>query len=397
MSFFQNIEMMPEDPILSLPIMFKADPSLKKVNLGVGAYQDSEGDQFVLASVRKAEALIASKNGKKEYLPIEGDQNYINESYKLIFGENSSIRTSGLTFGAQTIGGTNALRIGGEFIAQQLSKSIYISDPSWPNHKGIFTKAGLKVESYPYYDTNTNKLDFAKTCESIKLMPPGSAILLQGSCHNPTGLDPSFEQWQELSSLLKKQKILPFFDFAYQGFGKGIEEDAQAIRYFYEQGHEMLIATSYSKNMGLYGERAGFFAIVSSDEKSVKKATSHLKQIIRGNYSTPTLHTARIVSTLLISPEIKALWKEELTSMRERIKEMRIALITGIKSKNAKKDFDFLQNQLGIFSFCGLNSHQVQKLRQEYGIYMPSNGRINVAGLNKKNLPYVIQSILTVL
>lgn len=397
MSFFEPIELMPDDPILSLPIVFGADPRTTKVNLGIGAYKDSEGKSLILTSVRKAEAILLKRNLNKDYLPIEGDRDFITESLKLVFGAASPLITSGTVFGAQTIGGTGALRIGGEFLAQQISKTIYLSNPTWPNHKAIFNRAGLKIESYPYYDHLHHRLDFPAMYQALNALPSGSIVLLQASCHNPTGMDLAMEQWQEISKLVKKQKIIPFFDFAYQGFAQSIDEDAKGVRYFAEEGHEMLVATSYAKNFGIYGERAGFLAVVSKNKEAANKVGSQIKQIIRGSYSTPPLHSARIVTTILKDPELKKEWLDELDNMRGRVNEMRKALIGELLLRFKDKDFSFLNQQRGLFSFCGLDNGQVHKLREEKGIYMPSNGRMNVAGLNWHNLEYVVNAIVSVL
>lgn len=394
MPFFDTIELLPDDPILSLPIAFAADSNPNKVNLGIGAYQDAEGKSFVLMTVKKAEEMLLKKNLSKEYLPIEGNGSYIKESLKLLFGDSDRIH-KGEVFAAQTIGGTGALRLGGEFLTQELTKTIFLSDPTWPNHRVLFSRAGFRLESYAYYDEQRHVIDFKRMTAAIGAMPAGSAILLHACCHNPTGIDPTPEQWQELSHLIKQQNLIPFFDIAYQGFGKGLKEDAYPIRLFANEGHEMVVASSYSKNFGLYGERVGVLTVFTHGQEATKRVASQIKQIIRGNYSNPPLHGSRIVATILQSPELKKEWEQELSNMRDRVNEMRIALIAGLAVKSSK-DFSFLQKQLGIFSFCGLNKDQVHRLRQEKGIYMPANGRINVAGLNSKNVDYVVESIIAV-
>lgn len=397
MSFFEAANLLPDDPILSLPIAFEKDLRPNKVNLGIGAYKDAEGKPMVLQSVRNAEMQILEKNLNKEYLPIEGHPEFLKKSLELIFGQNCLQTKSQEIFAAQSIGGTGALRLGGEFLAQETSKIVFLSEPSWPNHKLIFTRSGLKVDSYPYYNSQNHSLDFEKMCDAIKAMPPASIILLQAGCHNPTGIDPSFDQWKKLSEIILKQKIIPFFDLAYQGFGLDIEEDAKPIRYFVEQGHELFVASSYSKNMGLYGERAGLLSIVSRNAEIAKKIGSNIKQIIRGIYSTPSLHPGRLVATILQSENLKKDWLEELTNMRTRITEMRKTFVAGLLAKGAGQDFRFMNQQLGLFSYCGLDQDLVEHLRQDYAIYMPKNGRINIAGLNLHNMSYVIESILSVL
>ncbi len=397
MSFFNTIPQIPEDPILSLPIAFAADPRAQKVNLGIGAYQTDEGHPLVLKSVQKAEQYILRQHLDKEYLPIEGDPTFIRCALSLLFGEHSSVLQAKSLFAAQSVGGSSALRVLAEFFAKFVSKNIFISHPSWSNHKQIFERAGLTINSYPYFDQKTKALDHEGMCVAIQNMPPGSLILLHGCCHNPTGMDPTFEQWQILSALIKKQRIIPLFDLAYQGFGRGIEEDAQAVRYFAEEGHEMGIAYSFSKNFGLYAERVGFLTLICDQAALVPNISCQTKYLIRSNYSNPPIHGARIVSTILQFPELTVEWKTELNQMRQHIQEMRRALVEALLAASPKHDFSYLQQQVGLFSFSGLSPEQVQRLRQEKAIYMLSNGRINIAGLNTRNLPYVVEAILSVL
>lgn len=396
MPFFDSITLLPEDSILGIQIAYGADPRVNKVNLGIGSYKDSEGKPLVFNAVRKAEQILLSQNLNKEYSPIQGDPEFLYEAAKLIFGENCASLTNGKIFCAQAIGGTGALRLGGEFLAQT-SKTLYISDHNWPNHQTIFSRGGMKCLFYPYYDAKIHKINFDGMCQAITKMVPGSVILLHACCHNPTGLDPSFEQWKQLSQLLQKHEVIPFFDFAYQGLAENLEGDARPVRYFLEQGHEMIISSSYSKNFGLYGERLGMISIVTPHKEIAQRVGSHVKQIIRGNYSTPPIHPQRIVKTILQSPELKAEWIEELNNMRGRINAMREALVAGLFAKGSDKDWSFLSPQRGIFSYCGLTPDQVQKLIKDYGIYMPLNGRINVAGLNWHNLDYVIEAIIAVI
>lgn len=397
MSFFTDIPQLPEDPILGLPIAFAADPRPNKVNLGIGAYKTAEGQPLVLNSVRKAESLLIQKHLTKEYLPIEGDAEFLRYALQILLGTDSPLWQSGRFFAAQTVGGSSALRIGGEFLAKLVSKTIFLSQPSWSNHKSIFEKSGMNVGSYPYFDPKTCLLDYQGMSKAIKNMPPESIILFHGCCHNPTGIDPSFEQWKELSDLIKQQKLIPFFDIAYQGFGHGLEEDAQPIRYFINEGHDMLIAYSFSKNFGIYGERTGFLTVMSSQADRVSQIGSQIKNLIRGNYSNPPLHGARIVSTILKSHELTLEWKVELNNMGERVKEMRKALIAALLVHGQDRNFAYMHQQNGLFSFLGLNPEQVQTLRKENAIYMPSNGRINIAGLNTQNVSYVAEALLSVM
>ena len=397
MPFFNDIPLLPDDPILGLPIAFAADSRPNKVNLGIGAYKTAEGLPLVLSSVRKAESQLLQKHLNKDYLRIEGDGEFLRCALQLLLGTDSNLLQSGHFFSAQTVGGACALRIAGEFLAKLISKTIFISQPSWSNHKQIFERAGLNVGSYPYFDPKTCLLDYLGMCEAIKNMPPRSVILLHGCCHNPTGIDPTFEQWKELSELIKKQQLIPLFDIAYQGFGDGLDQDAQAIRHFVREGHEMLIAYSFSKNFGLYGERVGFLTIMSSKPETMPKVGSQIKYLIRANYSNPPLHGARIISTILKSPELTSEWKMELNNMCERVKEMRKALVAALLVQGKDRNFAYMHRQNGLFSFSGLSPEMVERLRSEKAIYMPSNGRINIAGLNTQNLSYVAEGLLSVL
>lgn len=398
MPFFNDLPLLPDDPIFGIPLLFASDPRSIKVNLGIGAYKTVEGIPLVLNSVKKAEFQILKKNLNKEYLPIDGDGEFIESSLQLLFGPDLSNLNRQQVLAAQTIGGAGALRIAGELLAKSISKSIFLSQPSWPNHKPIFERAGLNVGSYPYLDLKTNQLDFQGMCEAIKNMPSSSAILLHGICHNPTGIDPSLEQWKELSGLIRKKQLLPFFDIAYHGFGQDLEKDAEPIRLFARDGHEMVTAYSFSKNFGLYGERVGFLTIVSSNTEATPKLASQVKTLIRSNYSNPPLHGARIVKTILRTSELLLEWQTELENMRDRVHQMRKALVAALLVKGErKKDFSYMHKQCGLFSLCGLNFDQIQRLRAEKGIYMTNNGRINVAGLNTTNLEYVADAILSVM
>lgn len=396
MSFFDSVTLLPDDPILHLPIAFNADSRPNKVNLGIGSYKDADGKSFVLSCVKKEEASLISKEISKEYLPIEGSASFIKASSELMFSKEILNDHQGGFFGAQSLGGTGALRLGGEFLVQETSKSIFVSSPSWPNHKVIFTRAGMKVHHYRYYDEHLHRIDFHGMCHDIKNMPPGSTILFHASCHNPTGLDLSMDEWKEISQLVKKQKVIPFFDFAYQGFKENVDDDACAIRYFASQGHEMLVANSFSKNFGLYGERVGSLCILTRHTEATQRVGSQIKQIIRGNYSNPPRHGVQIVANILQSETLKKEWLQELASMRDRIKSMRKALGAGLEAKVKDKDWSYINHQSGFFSFCGLNTEQTQQLLQKYAIYMPSDGRINIAGLNEHNLDYVVNALAEV-
>jgi Aspartate/tyrosine/aromatic aminotransferase len=396
MPFFDSLTQFPEDPIFSLPILFAADTRPNKVNLGIGSYRDTEGKPYLLNSVKKAEHSLLASERNKEYLPIDGDPAYLKVSRDLIFGSELASQLAGKIYSAQSPGGTGALRTGGSFLCQETSKTIFLPNPTWPNHKGVFTTSGMKIHQYRYYNEASNSLDFGGMCSDIAEMPPGSTILLHTNCHNPTGMDPSFEQWQELSTLIKKQNVIPFFDFAYQGFKESVDADAAPIRYFASQGHELLVANSFSKNFGLYGERVGALNVITTHPDSARKAGSQIKSLIRSNYSNPPKHGAAIITEILSNDSLKKEWIIELDNMRDRLKEMRHTLIAGLQSKGGKKDWSFLNKQSGFFSYSGLNDGQVHRLIKDYGIYMMGNGRFNVAGLNGHNIDYVIAAILEV-
>lgn len=395
MSVFDSLELLPEDPILGIPKMFAADPRPNKVNLGIGTYKDAEGASYVLDCVRDAEAALLTRKMNKEYLAIEGDMQLAKLIGLLIFGTQEWESNERRLFTAQTIGGTGALYIGGKLLLQQ-HDAIYIPNATWPNHHPLFTRLGMQVHTYPYYDDHKHQIDFDKMCHEIALIPPGNAILLHPCCHNPTGIDPTQEQWKHLSALIKKQRLIPFFDFAYQGFRGTIDDDAFAIRYFASQGHEMLVAYSCAKNFGLYGERVGTLSIVTQDQGSIQKVASQVKKIIRSHYSSPPRHGADIVSLILNDEAMKKTWIHELGNMRDRLQEMRHTLIAGLQARNSFHDWTFLNRQRGFFSFCGLNERQVQRMIKDYAIYMPVDGRINVGGLNGHNMEYVIGAITDV-
>lgn len=397
MSFFTSVELLPEDPILSLPILFAADPHENKVNLGIGSYKDDKGSPVVFSCVKQAEQLILEKNMNKEYLPIEGHAGYNAAISKLLFGPAAQKYSNGEMVTVQTVGGTGALRIGAEFLARNRKMDIYVSDPTWPNHRPILTYSGMSVHTYPYYHKSTHDLDFPGLCEAINLMHSPGVLLLHACCHNPTGIDPTHEQWQELSVLIKKKKLFPFFDVAYQGLGHGVEEDVYPVRYFLEQGHEMLVASSCSKNFGLYGERVGSLTIVTQEAETTRRILSQVKQIIRSCYSMPPLQGGRTVATILQSDKLTEEWKQELSVIRNRIKQMRKELVAGLVEAGVSKDVSFFETQLGMFSYTGLTLHQVQRLRQEYGIFATSNGRINIAGLNESNIQYVVSAFSDVM
>lgn len=394
MRFFEKMPLLPDDAIFSLPILFAADQRPQKVNLGIGIYQNEDGRNVVLPSVRKAEALISAKELGKNYLPIDGDTDFIHETSSIIFGNANTASEDGRAFVVQTPGGACALRLGAEFLSTLVSRNIFLSNPSWINHKNIFTRAGLEVHNYPYFERRKHILDFTSLCDAINRLPAGSVLLLQGCGHNPTGVDPTKEQWRELSALIKEKKVIPFFDLAYQGFCCGLEEDAYAVRYFAEQNHEMLVAYSFSKNMGLYGERVGALAILSETQEESRKVASQVRQMIRGIYSTPPLQGGRIAALILKNDGLRAEWEKEVDEMRTRLQNTRQNFAMELEKNILNIDYRFVSTQKGMFTYCGLTPLQVELLIKKYAIYLPSDGRINVAGLNKHNFAYAVESIL---
>lgn len=394
MSHFNSVELLPEDPIFHLPVLFNADQHAKKVNLSVGSYKNAQGKSYVLECVRHAEKIIYERKLDKDYLPIAGKADFINATLKLLFGHALS-EISDRTFGMQTIGGTGALRVASEFFARIGFREICLPDPTWANHGPIFKYSGLKVGWYPYYDAKRHVLNFSGICDALKKSSEHTVFLFHVCCHNPSGMDLSQEQWKELSSLVKKLKLIPFFDVAYQGFGVGIEEDAYPMRLFVEHGHEMFVANSFSKNMGLYGERAGSLAVVTSDQDTIRRTSSQLKQIARSSYSNPPLSPERIVTLILQTESLAKLWSQELAGMRERIQEMRVDLVSSLKSVGI--DCGFLEKQKGIFAYLGLTVDQVLQLRSDYGIYVAENGRANLASLNSDNFETVAAALAKVM
>ncbi len=390
-SFFNSVESAPEDPILSLPILFAQDPRPDKINLGIGSYKSSEGKSILLRSVERAEEFVCKRKAPRDYLPIEGDPHFNSEMIKLVLGDH----TAEMQIAAfQMVGGTEALRVGGEFLARHLSSLVFISDPSWSNHHLIFSHAGLMTETYPYYDSKKHAIDFTKMADSVSKMPPGSIILLQTACHNPAGASLKKEEWQKLCELLQKGRILPFFDNAYQGFGKSIEEDSYPCKLFLDQGMEMLIASSCSKNFGLYGERVGSLIFVSRHQSSLQTSKSQIKKIVRSFCSTPQIYGAAVVAEILSNASLRKDWIEEVNAMRDRVIEMRSALSSLLNAKSGKS-FDFIREQEGFFSLLGITQEQVLQLRHKNGIYIPLNGRINIAGITQNNLEPLVNALLS--
>jgi aromatic-amino-acid transaminase len=397
-SLFESVELAPRDPILGLNEQYNADTRTGKVNLGVGVYYDDEGRIPLLDAVSKAETARIEAHAARGYLPIEGIPGYNKGAQTLLLGEGSPLIAAGRVLTAQALGGTGALKIGADFLKQLLPDAkVVISNPSWENHRALFERAGFLVETYPYYDAATHGLDFPGMLASLQALPEQTIVVLHACCHNPTGVDPTFAQWQQIVEVVKARNLVPFLDIAYQGFGDGLEEDASVVRLFAQHDLTMFISSSFSKSFSLYGERVGALTLISSSKEESGRVLSQLKRVIRTNYSNPPTHGGTVISTVLNTPELYTLWTNELAAMRERIRTMRVQLVEKLKSQGVTQNFDFVLSQRGMFSYSGLTAQQVDRLRDEHGVYAVSSGRICVAALNSRNIDYVAASIAKVL
>ena len=395
---FETIEMAPADPILGLTEAFKKDPRPGKINLGVGIYKDADNNTPIFQCVKKAEERLLKQETSKTYLPIPGAPEYGAAVQALLFGADHEIRAGKRAVTAQAPGGTGALRIGGEFVKRMFpSARMWVSAPTWENHLGVFKAAGLDVQTYPYYDPANKSLAFSEMVEALKAVPKGDVVLLHACCHNPSGMDPDLAQWKTLAEVAHARGFLPFFDFAYQGLGDGIDEDAAGLRVFCRPGCELIVSSSFAKNFGLYCERAGALTVVASSEEVAQRAFSQLKICIRTNYSNPPSHGGSIVTTVLNDPELRALWQSEVKAMCVRIHDMRHLFVETLKAKGVKRDFSFITRQKGMFSFSGLTRPQVDVLRDKYAIYVVGSGRINVAAMTPANMEPLCQAMAEVL
>jgi len=398
MSLFSAVEMAPRDPILGLNEAYNADARPHKVNLGVGVYYDEQGCIPLLRAVAEAEKQRVAAQAPRGYLPIEGIAAYDQAVQHLLFGAESSLVREGRAITVQAVGGTGALKIGADFLKRLLPDAVVaISDPSWENHRALFEGAGFPVQNYRYYDAASNGLNRAGFLADLQALPERSVVVLHACCHNPTGVDLQPADWQAVLDVVKARNLVPFLDIAYQGFGDGIEEDAQAVRLFADSGLTFLVSSSFSKSFSLYGERVGALTLVSESREESARVLSQVKRVIRTNYSNPPTHGATIVASVLGNPELRALWEAELGEMRQRIRGMRNALVEGLAAAGATRDFAFVNAQRGMFSYSGLTAEQVERLKSEFGIYAVSTGRICVAALNERNLPPAIQAIAAVL
>ncbi|EOA6595262.1 amino acid aminotransferase [Vibrio vulnificus] len=395
---FEKVVAAPADPILGLTEEFKKDPRAEKINLGVGIYKTEQGETPVLATVKKAEAALVETEKTKSYLTIEGTAEYALAVQKLLFGADAELINAQRAKTAQAPGGTGALRVAGEFIKRQLGDvKIWISNPTWANHHGVFRAAGLETVEYAYYNPETKDKDFAAMLADLEKASAGDVVLLHGCCHNPTGIDPTAQEWEVLAKLVADKGLLPLFDFAYQGFAKGVEEDAQGLRTFAKFNKEILVASSFSKNFGLYNERVGAFTLVADSQEIAETAFSQVKAIIRSIYSNPPAHGSAVVTHILNDAALRAEWEAEVAEMRDRIQEMRELFVATLKEEGVAADFSFIERQNGMFSFSGLNKDQVARLKEEFAIYIVGSGRISVAGMTKSNMGPLCKAIAAVL
>ena len=398
MSLFTAVEMAPRDPILGLNEQFAADTHPQKVNLGVGVYYDDKGKLPLLQCVQAAEKLMADKPSPRGYLPIDGIAAYDSAVKSLVFGAQSEPFTSGRVATIQAIGGTGGLKVGADFLKRLKPQAkVLISDPSWENHRALFTNAGFVVEAYPYYDAAQRGIHFDGMLAALNAAEAGTIVVLHACCHNPTGYDITAAHWDQVIAAVKARDLVPFLDMAYQGFGHGIAEDGAVIGKFVAAGLSFFVSTSFSKSFSLYGERVGALSVLCQSKEEADRVLSQLKIAIRTNYSNPPIHGGAVVAAVLNTPALRQQWEQELAEMRVRIKAMRQSLVDGLKAAGVAQDMGFITTQIGMFSYSGLNKDQMVRLRSEFGVYGTDTGRMCVAALNTKNLDYVCQSIAKVL
>ncbi|MBR8244969.1 amino acid aminotransferase [Burkholderia multivorans] len=398
MSLFSAVQLAPRDPILGLNEAFNADTRPTKVNLGVGVYTNEDGKIPLLRAVREAEKARVDAGLPRGYLPIDGIAAYDAAVQKLLLGNDSPLIAAGRVVTAQALGGTGALKIGADFLRTvNPNVKVAISDPSWENHRALFEAAGFEVVAYPYYDAATNGVNFEGMLSALNGYAPGTIVVLHACCHNPTGVDLTEAQWQQVVDVVKARNLVPFLDIAYQGFGESIEADAAAVRLFAAADLNAFVSSSFSKSFSLYGERVGALSIITSSKDEAARVLSQLKRVIRTNYSNPPTHGGAVVAAVLASPELHAAWVQELGEMRDRIRAMRNGLVERLKASSVDRDFSFINAQRGMFSYSGLTAAQVDRLREEFGIYAVATGRICVAALNTRNLDVVANAVAVVL
>ena len=397
-SLFSSIEMAPRDPILGITEAYNADTNPAKVNLGVGVYTDDTGKVPLLECVKRAEAQLTTAAAPRSYLPIDGLASYDKQVQALVFGADSSVVTEGRTITVQSLGGTGGLKIGADFLKRfNADAEVWISDPSWENHRALFESAGFVVKTYPYYDAATHGVNFTGLLNALESAKPGTVIVLHACCHNPSGVDLTDSQWDQVIEVVGRRQLVPFLDLAYQGFSRSIDEDGAVVRRFAATGRALLVSNSFSKSFSLYGERIGAFHLVASSREEAQRVLSQIKRVVRTNYSNPPTHGAQLVATVLGTPELRALWEQELSGMRDRIKVMRQSFVAKLKIRLPAQDFSFVAHQNGMFSFSGLSQAQVARLKSEFSVYAVDSGRICVAALNTRNIDTVVEAIASVL
>lgn len=397
-SILTGVEMAPRDPILGVTEAFNADPNPNKVNLGVGVYYDDNGRVPLLECVRRAERQLAETAPPRSYLPIDGLPEYDRAVQALVFGEDSPQRADNRIVTVQALGGTGALKIGADFLRRaDPGAEVWISDPSWENHRALFENAGFTVRSYPYYDAATHGVDFPAMLATLSGLPAGAIVVLHACCHNPTGVDLTTEQWTQVIDVVKQRGLVPFLDIAYQGFGDGLDADATPVRRFAQAGVALFVSNSFSKSVSLYGERVGALSVVAAGRDEAARVLSQIKRLVRTNYSNPPTHGGKVVAAVLTSPELRTLWEQELSGMRSRIKAVREQFVETIQQRVPGSDFRFVTRQRGMFSYSGLSKAQVARLREEFSVYAIDTGRICVAALNSRNLEYVADAIARVI
>ena len=395
-SWWSNVAMGPPDAILGVTEAYKKDTNPKKINLGVGAYRDDNGKSYVLPSILEAEERLRAKKLDKEYLPISGLADFCKLSIQLALGDNSEHIAGGLNATVQGLSGTGSLRIGAAFLSSFFPgpKTVYLPTPTWGNHIPIFKHSGLDVKHYKFFDANTCGLDFKGALDDISKMPEKSIILLHACAHNPTGVDPNFEQWKELSALIKKKNIFPYFDMAYQGFASGdVDKDAQAVRHFVKEGHCIALAQSFAKNMGLYGERAGTLSIITDDKDEAAKIMSQIKILIRPMYSNPPLHGARLVAEVLSDKQLRKQWLGEVKGMADRIISVRKKLYDNLKKEGSSLNWQHIIDQIGMFCFTGMKPDQVARIMKDFSVFLTKDGRISMAGVTSKNVEHLAHAM----
>ena len=391
---WKSIQPAPPDSILGLTEEFKKDQNPQKVNLGVGVYKDEAGNTPVLRCVKEAEKVLLEKQTTKSYLPISGDAAYAAAVQRLIFGSDSEVISSHRAATIHAPGGTGALRVGADLLHKFTPDAkVWVSSPTWANHNGIFGTAGFEITQYAYYNTESRDLDFDKMMADFETVPAGDIVVLHTCCHNPSGVDLVGEQWEKVATFAAKKGWIPFLDFAYQGFGDGVDEDRFAVEQFAAAGCDFLVASSFSKNFGLYNERTGAISVITQNADEASVAMSHLKTVVRTNYSNPPAHGGFVATMILDTPELHAMWLEELSSMRDRIVNMRKALVAGLAAQGVAGDFSFIEKQRGMFSFSGWSDDVVMSLRKNNNIYVVGGGRINLAGLTTANIDYVCAAV----